>query len=175
MGSCFSKKLIETNFDTTIRYEDYFKNKIFLGLVVSVYDGDTFRASINLNDELVIINIRCKGYDAPEMKPPIDQPRRELEIRKAIDAKSIFERHLIRNQNHYIDRFVFIHISGFDKYGRFLADVYIPNNNISETCCGFYLYNNINEIPKNTVHMNEWMVKNGYGKEYDGGKKESHV
>ena len=172
---CITSELIDTDFEKTIRYENYFKDKILLALVVSIYDGDTFRASVKINNELVIINIRCIGYDSPEMKPPLDQARRDLEMRKALDAKNVFEKHLIRRSNHTIDRFIYIKIKGFDKYGRFLSEVYKPNYYITESYCGCYIKDNIKEIPDDCIFMNEWMVKNGYGKPYDGGKKESHV
>lgn len=48
----------------------------------------------------------------------------------------------------HFDHHVFIKIVGFDKYGRLLVEAY-----------------------KGTLHINQWMIDNGYGYEYAGGKK----
>lgn len=45
---------------------------------------------------------------------------------------------------------IFIKILGFDKYGRLLVDAY-----------------------NGTIHINQWMIDNGYGYEYNGGKKKT--
>jgi len=43
---------------------------------------------------------------------------------------------------------IFLKIIGFDKYGRLLAEAY-----------------------QGKIHINQWMIKNGFGYPYDGGKK----
>ena len=44
---------------------------------------------------------------------------------------------------------IFVKIAGFDKYGRLLVDAY-----------------------NGKTHINQWMIDNGYGYEYIGGKKQ---
>jgi endonuclease YncB( thermonuclease family) len=48
----------------------------------------------------------------------------------------------------HFKKHIFIKIIGFDKYGRVLAEAY-----------------------NGKVHINKWMIDNGYGYAYDGGKK----
>ena len=81
------------------------------------------------------------GYDSPEMKPPLADPNRDEIKEQAKKAKQA----LIDKIN---DRPVLMKITNFDKYGRLLADLYIDDE-----------------------HINKWMIDNGYGYPYDGGKK----
>jgi len=85
------------------------------------------------------------GYDSPEMKPLKTHPHREVEVAKAKEARQAL-----------IDQTVgynlFIRIRGFDKYGRLLGDLY-----------------------NGRTHVNRFMIENGYGYEYYGGKKRAPV
>lgn len=47
---------------------------------------------------------------------------------------------------------VFIKVVGFDKYGRLLAEAYLGK-----------------------LHINRWMIQNGFGYPYDGGKKKEFI
>ena len=47
---------------------------------------------------------------------------------------------------------IFIKVVGFDKYGRLLAEAY-----------------------QGRLHINRWMIDNGYGYPYDGGKKKEFI
>ena len=44
------------------------ENKIFLGKIVNVYDGDTCKIIICFKDEFFKFNVRMIGYDSPELK-----------------------------------------------------------------------------------------------------------
>jgi endonuclease YncB( thermonuclease family) len=109
--------------------------------VVDVYDGDTMKVIMKYRGGIDRWVVRLNGYDSPEMKPLLSDPNRNEIIEKAIIAKNA----LI---NKIGDKPVLLKITNFDKYGRLLADVFVDNENI-----------------------NLWMISNGYGYPYNGGKK----
>lgn len=109
--------------------------------VVDVYDGDTIKIIMKFRGNIDRWTVRMNGYDSPEMKPPLADPNRDEIKEQAKKAKQA----LIDKIN---DRPVLMKISNFDKYGRLLADLYIDDE-----------------------HINKWMIDNGYGYPYDGGKK----
>jgi len=51
----------------------------------------------------------------------------------------------------HFTKHIFIKIVGFDKYGRLLAEAY-----------------------NGKIHINKWMIDNGFGYAYDGGKKQNN-
>ena len=109
--------------------------------VVDVYDGDTIKVIMKFRGVIDRWTIRMNGYDSPEMKPLRSDPNRLEIIEKAKIAKNA----LIEKIG---DKPVLMKIYNFDKYGRVLADLFIDGENI-----------------------NQWMINNGYGYVYDGGKK----
>ena len=109
--------------------------------VVDVYDGDTIKVIMKFRGVIDRWTIRMNGYDSPEMKPLRSDPNRLEIIEKAKIAKNA----LIEKIG---DKPVLMKIYNFDKYGRVLADLFIDDENI-----------------------NQWMINNGYGYVYDGGKK----
>lgn len=125
-----------------------FKGKTFYAKHCNIYDGDTF--SVIFNHEGKFIKYRCRslGYDTPEMKPLKINENRLVEKALALKAKIKFEELLNKHET----KMVKIECFDFDKYGRLLVIVW---NMVDEK--------SINQI----------MVDEGYGKIYDGGKKES--
>lgn len=119
--------------------------------IVDVYDGDTFKAVIFYDNKMIKINCRSLGYDSPEMKPRLNIKNREVEIKKAHEAKDYLD-NLIGN-----DRMVWVEFKEFDKYGRALANIYKSNPKYSLT---------------NLESFNEQMIKKGHGYRYYGGTKE---
>jgi endonuclease YncB( thermonuclease family) len=109
--------------------------------VVDVYDGDTLKVLMNHRGRIDVWTVRMNGYNAPEMKPLKTHPNRDEEIVKAKRAKAVL-------YEKTIDRTLFIRVYGFDKYGRLLAELYDGH-----------------------IHINQYMVKNGYGYVYNLGKK----
>lgn len=80
--------------------------------VVSVLDGDTFRAEAHVwPGHYVTVNVRIRGIDAPEMKA-----RCTLEREAALSAREALTRMLG-------DSASIANISGAKYYGRVLADV----------------------------------------------------
>jgi endonuclease YncB( thermonuclease family) len=135
--------------------------------VVSCYDGDTFHAVIPLAEgQIWKFACRMTGYDTPEMKPPANKPGRDLEKARAMKAKQALMSHVCTgvDMSKDADKKVLGEIAAkntkiiqlvckeFDKYGRLLVEV--PLADASGT-------------------VNDWMVKNGHGYAYDGGKKDT--
>jgi endonuclease YncB( thermonuclease family) len=133
--------------------------------VISCYDGDTFCAAIPLEGKLWKFNCRMAGYDTPEMKPPMNRPGRELEKARAVKAKQALlsqicstitmdqeldkksmDRAILGN-----NKIVQLRCKEFDKYGRLLVEI---------------------PLTQGVGTVNAWMVENGYGYAYDGGKKD---
>ena len=115
--------------------------------VVSVYDGDTCRVVIPFKGEFYKWNVRLDGYDTPEMRPSRSKPNRDAEIAAAKAAKKYLISLVMESPN----QIVYIKCKDFDKYGRLLASIYIH--------------------PEDNVSVNEMMVQNGHGYNYDGGTK----
>lgn len=115
--------------------------KEFICIIVSVYDGDTCTAMFKLNKKMVKFKVRMLGYDSPEMKPRINTPNRDEIIEKAKSAKEAL---LSKVQN----KKVLLQCGKWDKYGRLLGTLFVDNQNI-----------------------NHWMISEGHGYPYFGGKK----
>lgn len=114
--------------------------------IVAVYDGDTARANLYLREgdrEPVQLSLRFVGYDTAEMKSSDAAERRKAE--RARDA--------VRRM--CMGRMVRVEIEGLDKYGRTLARVFVrrADGKRDEFC------------------VNDWMIENGLGVPYDGGRK----
>lgn len=120
--------------------------------VLKVYDGDTIWVSILLYNSLTKFSCRMVGYDSPEMKPPLAQANRDSEKAAAVCARD-FLSGLILN------KIVEIQFGEFDKYGRPLCSIYIPDPDSTRIIC------------KNKLCVNTLMVRNGHGYEYLGGSK----
>lgn len=135
---------------STVTYKDtvQFIPPITCGIVVKVYDGDTITIASKLpydESPLYRFSVRLNGIDCPEMHSKI-QAEKEM-AQQASNALYL----------KLMGRKVFLHNVQTEKYGRILADV---------TC-----------LDKNGNHENisEWLIRNGYARVYNGGKKESFV
>ena len=128
-----------------------FENKRILARIVDIYDGDTCTIIFEYNGEIIKYKLRCMGYDCAEMKPKKDDPTRDEQKRLALLAKNRFTE-LIGGLN----AVVHIKCLEFDKYGRILGNVY-----------------HLNDDPDHDESVNTKMIKEGHGKPYDGGTKDS--
>ena len=153
---CFSSKKDKFFIDSYNKLKDIndkdipyfsFKGKTFIAKHCNIYDGDTFSVIFEHNGNFIKYRCRCLGYDTPEMKPLKSNENRLIEKELAIKAKLKFEELLNKHET----KMVKIDCFDFDKYGRLLVTVW---NMVDEK--------SINDI----------MVDEGYGKVYDGGKKE---
>lgn len=146
----YSKPLYDHKLRNAQKTKNFsFEGKKYLAKIVDVYDGDTITAVIRRRGKLEQHKIRLINLDTPEMKPPIDSINREAQIKSACDAKDALIAKLVETK--YL---VTLECHEFDKYGRILATVH--------TRPGWF---------KSSINLNEWMVENQYGREYDGGKK----
>ncbi len=154
MGICGYRNNLKETGETKINLNDLtddvklftLENEIFDAKIVRVYDGDTCFAVFFLNNQPVKFRIRMFGYDSPEMKPSLNLPDRENEIKKAHQAKSELEK-LVLN------KIVKLECGNWDKYGRLLGKIYIKDSN------------------NNDIYVNDYMINNGYGYSYLGGTK----
>ena len=135
MGCCQSLDKLN---DTNVKLFSFNDQKI-KAKIVRVYDGDTCWAVFYYKNEPIKLKVRLYGYDSPEMKPPLNKPFRDLEIEKAILAKSQLE-HLVLN------KIVELNCFGWDKYGRLLANIIV-----------------------NKIDIMSYMIQNKYGIPYNGG------
>lgn len=126
--------------------------------VVNVYDGDTFRACLSLHGKVLKFTFRPIGYDAPEMKPRLDTPQRELHKKQAVEAKEYFKK-IIGFEQETANCFwtcnsmIYVHCYKNDKYGRVLVEMFK------------------NEYDK--ISINKMMLDSGLVQPYDGGTKKS--
>ena len=136
---CLRSKLEGCTLENISFYD--FKNQKKICKVLSVYDGDTITIAIQLEKKIFKWKVRMYGYDSPEMKPLKILKNREDIKRRALIAKKALEDKILH-------KIVTIELLGFDKYGRFLGNIYYNNENI-----------------------NEYMLNNNYGYFYTGGTK----
>lgn len=164
MGLCYSFYLNNQlkNLDNSIPLFDL-KDNTYSAKVVDVYDGDTCSIVIFLNKNFTKFKLRCLGYDTPEMKPPKDCKNRDQLIDMAIKSRNYFISKVtncnIEINKHYSKselkellsqntKIIKVKSHGWDKYGRFLGEIFINNKN-----------------------FNQEMIDKNYGYKYDGGTK----
>jgi len=123
----------------------------FRAKVVDVYDGDTITVVFKLNGSYVKYKVRMYGYDSPEMKPS-----KKLLNRIDIIANAKYAK--LKLSNKILNKTVILQCLDWDKYGRLLATVFLQHSR--------YFVCTTDE------NINNWMVEEGLGKLYFGGKKE---
>jgi len=116
------------------------------GVLVNVYDGDTFKAVVYHNRRFKKLTFRPIGYDTPEMKPLKSMENREAHIEKAKEARQKFI-DLCGGMHSYI----FLRCGKYDKYGRVL--VHVTNRRYSRKT------------------INDLMLESGLANPYNGGTK----
>ncbi|WP_371187598.1 thermonuclease family protein [Thalassotalea maritima] len=91
-------------------------------LLVSVYDGDTFRANIVGWPQIIGENtpIRIKGVDTPELRGKCPQEKHLAKKAKLFSQQQLEQAQRIELRN-----------IGRGKYFRLLADVYVDGNNLA--------------------------------------------
>ena len=125
--------------------------KIYSSYVIKVYDGDTITISANLSwysNTYYKFSVRFRGIDTPDMKS-----HNQDEKTAAVAAKQALS-------NKILHKYVYLKDIKYDKYGRPLCKLYI---NKCVFCSGIKLC------------VNDLMIGNGHGYEYNGGKKKSFV
>jgi endonuclease YncB( thermonuclease family) len=122
------------------------KGNIYNAKIVYIYDGDTLHVVFKEFDKFYRWNCRIMRVDTPELRTK-NLKEKELGY-KVRDA--LIER--------FMDKIVKIKCDEFDKYGRLLIDVFVPND--------------IEENDGNLM-LSQWLINNKYAYEYDGGTKKS--
>ena len=132
-----------------IQYADTveFVPPIHKGIVVKVYDGDTITVASRL--DTAGFTATSTLYRFRVRLRGIDTPEikgsSEAEKTKAKEARDALSAQIMGQE-------VVLRNVGNEKYGRVLADIYFRE-----------------------VHMNQWMLDQGYAQVYDGGTKQSFL
>jgi len=137
------------------------------GKIVEVYDGDTCKIVLPLQNCVYKFTCRLSGIDAPEMKPRKDKPNRDAEIilaRKArqellkliIPNNTVFDNTEIKKEDINLEleknrKLVTVKCLEFDKYGRLLVELYSNTDS--------------------TDSFNSILLAKNLSVSYDGGKK----
>lgn len=109
---------------------------------IRVIDGDSLWLDVDVGFRTSIKdNFRLNGVNAPELTSKSEEKRK-----LANDAKEALE-------SLVVDKDLKIVTTKPDKYGRWLVDIYV-------------VYTNGNEI-----HVNDFLVREGYADQYSGGKR----
>lgn len=123
-------------------------DKVYKGIdavVTRVIDGDTIEVTVDCLFDIAQKNlqVRLYGIDTPELSST------KVEIRTAAKAAKVRLTDLLQGKSVKLTSYKVIDDDlDTDKYGRYLADVYLEDKNI-----------------------NQLMIQEGYAKEYFGGKK----
>jgi len=165
MSYCYNKRVLSKTDDSMPvfsldRFEGYAR-------ITSVYDGDTFKATLILHNRVLKFTFRTLGYDAPEMKPRLNLQNREILKSNAAICRDLFmeysgfddrAEHRWWNPFCYANKvngFVWIVCGKNDKYGRTLVTVYK------------------NKWDKKSI--NDKMLESEYVNPYQGGTKKEFV
>jgi endonuclease YncB( thermonuclease family) len=139
-----------------------------LGKVVEMYDGDTCKIVLLVNNNLQKFSCRLLGLDTPEMKPPLNKPNRDIEILNAnkcrnrllqlstscnCDVNTIIKKPDVKSLLKLNKKIIKVKCFEFDKYGRLLVEL---SDNQSD----------------NNKTFNQTLIDEGYAKSYDGGTKD---
>jgi endonuclease YncB( thermonuclease family) len=135
---------------------DYFsfKGKTFIAKPCHFYDGDTFSAIFESNGQIIKYRCRCIGYDCAEIKPHVADKSSQVQLDAAAKEKQLAQaakKRFIELVTAHPSGLCLIQCDEFDKYGRLLVTVF-------------------NGIQSESI--NSIMIKESFGKAYDGGTKE---
>ena len=135
--------------DKTKENTDYMtlENNEYTAKIVYIYDGDTMHVVFKEFGQYFRWNCRISGVDTPELRT-----KNENEKELGYKVRDVLREKLM-------NQIVKIRCGEFDKYGRLLIDVYMPNK-----------YKN---PEKETQMLSEWLIENKYAYAYDGGTKQS--
>ena len=112
-----------------------FQGQKKLGKVVSVYYGDSVTIAMVVHGDPVLFKCRIEGVDTPEMKPPLADPNRQVQMALARKARNRVAQLVtdcaVDLNAHKLDltgntKLVNVVCGGFDKYGRLLVTIPSP-------------------------------------------------
>jgi endonuclease YncB( thermonuclease family) len=158
MGICTSKENGKQNYYNELKNNSFSDLKLFTFdkittkcRIVDVYDGDTVTIVFYYNEYPIKTKFRMFGYDSPEIKPKKITPNYEMHKSAGKIAKE-------RLSEKILNKVLWVCFEEEEKYGRAMGTLF----EISDE----------NKFAGNEKSINVWMVDNGFGKKYDGGKKE---
>lgn len=122
------------------------EGKEFDAKIVYIYDGDTMHCVFEAFGAYYRWNCRVMGVDTPELRT---KNANEKELGYKV-------RDILRG--HFQDKIVKIKCGEFDKYGRLLIDMYMPE----------YVPNT-----NGSTFLSEWLIANKYAYAYGGGTKQT--
>jgi len=136
----------QTKKEIPIQWEDTvpFIAPVAKGQVIKVYDADTITIAAKLpynSSPLYRFQVRLLGVDSPEIKGKTQE-----EKEAAHKSQQALEAILL-------NKIVYLTDVSHEKYGRILANVYISHENHTK------------------LHVNKWLLDNGYAVPYDGKTK----
>jgi len=150
---CFYKDPVKNQIEQTIIHWNQtipFIPPINQGQVIKVYDGDTITIASKLpypESPLYRFSIRLFGIDSPEIKG------------KTTEEKEAAKKSQKALEDLILHKIIYLKDNAQEKYGRILANIYVDAPT--------------NENPGNQIHINKWMLDNGYAYEYDGKTKKT--
>lgn len=158
MGLCFSinresRRLLRIQPDSIDKRT--FAGSVRTAMVHSIYDGDTITIITRLHsgEPYAKYNLRLSGLDAPEVKPRLDTPDRELHKQAGIAVRDYLMRYIP------VGSLVQVAFEKEEKYGRLLGTVHKLE------------YRYIKYIP--TQNVNQHLVDLGLVKPYKGAAKDT--
>ena len=109
-----------------------------LATVVKVYDGDTIHAVFEFKGTAFKWRCRIAHVDTPELRTKNEEEKKQG--------------YLVRDKlsEMILNKVVQLDCKEFDKYGRLLVEITIPETNL---------------------RIHEWLITSGYAKSYEGGTK----
>lgn len=122
-----------------------FKGQEFEAKIVHIYDGDTMHVVFHALGDYYRWNCRVMGVDTPELRT---KNLKEKEM--GYKVRDILKSHLL-------NQIVRIKCDEFDKYGRLLIDVYVPDHM---------------DNPKKSQMLSTWLIEHKYAYAYGGGTKQ---
>jgi len=99
------------NLESATDFKECMKNSVILGKVVNVYDGDTVKIIMPLNDQFYRWNCRLIGVDTPELRTKC-----ELEKQFGYTVRD-------KLREKILNQIVSVICDEFDKYGRLLVQI----------------------------------------------------
>ena len=121
------------------------ENNEYMAKIVYIYDGDTMHVVFKEFGKYFRWNCRISGVDTPEVRT-----RNVKEKELGYKVRDVLRKNLM-------EKIVKIKCGEFDKYGRLLIDVYVPDDMQS----------------KENQMLSEWLIENKYAYSYHGGTKKS--
>ena len=156
MGLCFSRA--SAAYSLLCTSTEKIKRRTYAGVkgfckIVKIYDGDTFTivTKLNKDEPYYQYQLRLAGLDAPELKPALSIPDRELHVLAGQRVRDVIKGILPEGS------LIWVEFEKEDKYGRLLGTVYT----VKRECFIFV----------KDYNLCEWLIEKRYALPYGGKTK----